>query len=215
MIKIPAILACSILFFALGAAAGVAGLILFGQELTGLKMTVDVEKATKRRADPGKGGPEMMPNKGGPPAGMMMGGKAGKGGKGGKGGAGMMAMMMGGPSSTPKSQLESLIVKLDVLTQKPLKIELTKEQAKQVADEVHELAKGELDDDNAKKHLDSLLKTLEEQKDTLVAAGFRWPSANGEQKGGPGGGGGPPVDLPKHLKSLGQRFAGKTESKVK
>jgi len=149
-----------------------------------------------------KGGPGAMMGKGGP--GGMMGGKGGPGG--------MMAMMMGKGKGGggPKSQLENLIVKLDVLTQKPLKIELSKEQTNKVAAEVSELAKADLTDEDAKTHLDSLLETLKDQKETLIAAGFRWPSAQkgGGQKGpmGMGGGGGPPVDLPKHLKSLEQRL---------
>jgi hypothetical protein len=215
--KIPAIISCSLLCFALGAAAGVAGITIFGYKLTGVRVTMAVDHADKRAGDPAG-----APGKGGPPAGMMGkggGGMMGKGGKGkgGPGGPGpgggpgdMMAMMMGGKGkgASPKSQLESLIVKLDLLTQKLLKIELSKEQAKKVGEEVRELAKADLTDDDAKKHLDRLLEVLGDQKETLTAAGFRWPSAQGDAKGGPGGGGAP-VDMEKHLKSLQQRLDSK------
>jgi len=141
--------------------------------------------------------------KGSPPAAMM--GMMG-------GGGGKMGMMMGKKGGGgPKSQLENLIVKLDVLTQRPLKIELSKEQANKVAAEVSELAGADLTDEDAKKHLDSLLETLKDQKETLVAAGFRWPTEQGAGLKRPFGmgGGAPPVDLPKHLKALEQRL-GKT-----
>jgi hypothetical protein len=129
----------------------------------------------------------------------------------GKGGMDMAAMMAkmgkGGGQPDPKSQLANLIVKLDLLTQKPLKIDLSKDQAKKVAEEVRTLAKGEPDPGEVREHLDNLLKILEDHKEALIAAGFRWPSAENGQNG-PGGE--PSLDMPKHLKALEERLgAGK------
>jgi hypothetical protein len=223
MAKVPVIVVCSIICFMLGALAGAGGVTLFSPKLVGVRMTVALDKADGRPGDPAAGpgqgaGGMMGMGKGG--GGGMMGGRMGdKGGggmpgMGGKGGMPMMGKGGGmpgmGKGPEPKTQLESLIVKLDLLTQKPLKIDLSKEQAKKIADEVSKL-KTAGDEVDAKEHLKTLLETLKDHKETLTAAGFRWPSAeNGGQKGP--GGGGPAVDLPKHLKSLEERFP-KTEGK--
>src|SRR5262249_24579502 len=109
----------------------------------------------------------------GAPGGMPKKGKGGGGGGGtGKGGGG------GGMRPTAKTQLTVLVNKLDILVTKPLSVELTPEQKKKVLDEIKELGeKEELSEEEAQKHLDALLALLESKKDTLEAAGFRWPGA--------------------------------------
>jgi hypothetical protein len=136
------------------------------------------------------------PNGGGSKLGM-------KGGKGGKGGG-------GAPNS--KQQLTQLVTKLDTLTVKPLKFELTADQKKQVKEILADLDNKEaITDEEAKSKLEALLKLLEAQKETLIATGYRWPGEGGGGGGGGGGpgGGAPPPPNPfkegtnaEHLKSL-------------
>jgi hypothetical protein len=145
------------------------------------------------------------------------GGGAPGGARGGGGGGGR-----GAPS--PKAQLATLVSKLDVLTEKPLTVNLSAEQQKQVREQLTGLADAdELSDDAAKEKLDKLLDVLKDQKDTFEAAGYRWPGAG--NAGGPPGGGGPgggqqPAnpfkgeENSKHLKQLTGRL-GKGASDVK
>ncbi len=117
---------------------------------------------------------------------------------------------MRGPS--PKGQLASLVAKLDALTDKPLAVQLTAEQRKQIQEQLNGLADAkELSDDEAKAKLDKILDVLKDQKDTMEKAGYRWP-------GGGGAGGPPPARPPApanpftteanagHLKSLSERL---------
>jgi hypothetical protein len=122
------------------------------------------------------------------------------GGDAGRGGGGRMPMPMPGGGGGPggrgaeganKAQLTRLVNKLDVMTEKPLVVQLSDKQRK----EVNELLDGladleELTDDEAKEKSEKLHKLLEDQKATLTAAGYNWP---GEGRGGRGGGmgGGP------------------------
>jgi hypothetical protein len=123
-------------------------------------------------------------------------------------------MAMGGPPGgqpgrgqgpSAKTQLASLVAKLDQLTRKPLAVNLTEEQRAQVREQLKGLGDADdLSDDDAKKRLDTVLDVVKDQRETLEAAGYRWP---GQQ-----GGGRPPADAPKnpfkdeangkHLKSL-------------
>ena len=130
------------------------------------------------------------------------GGMAGRG-KGGGGGGGR-----GGPS--PKTQLATLVDKLDVLTSKPLAIELSPEKKTKVGELLKGLdQKAELTDEEAKEKLDSLLDQVKDQKSTLEAAGYRWPG----EGGGGGRGAAPPANPFKeeansqHLKALQERLA--------
>jgi hypothetical protein len=141
-------------------------------------------------ANPGEGAAVNDAGKGGGPPGMggMGGGKGGGrgGGKaGGKGGFG---------APNPKAQLGQLVAKLDTLTKKPLAVELTPEQKKQAKEILAGIeAKDELTDDEAKDRLDAILKVVEGQRETLEAAGYRWPGQGG---GGRPGGGPPPPNPP-------------------
>src|SRR5205807_5943558 len=124
-------------------------------------------------------------------------------GKGGGGGGGR-----GGPR--PKKQLATLVDKLDVLTSKPLAIELSPEKKTKVGELLKGLdQKADLTDEEAKEKLDSLLDQVKDQKSTLEAAGYRWPG-----EGGGGGRGGTPPANPfkeeansQHLKALQERLA--------
>jgi hypothetical protein len=122
--------------------------------------------------------------------------------KGGMGGMGK------GPSA--KAQLNSLITKLDILTEKPLTLSFDKEQKKKIQEHLQGLAMlEELTEDDAKKRLDGLLDIVKDQKEPLTVVGFRWPGVKG-------GGFGAPKDVPnpfkeeagaKHLESFEQRLA--------
>src|SRR5262249_20811675 len=120
---------------------------------------------------------------GGPPPGMGGMGGMGAGTKkgGGKGGG------KGGFGPNPKTQLTQLVTKLDVLTAKPLAIQLTDEQKAKVREQLKGLDSEEaINDEEAKKRLDALLAALQDHKATLIEAGYFWP---GEGAFGFGGGG--------------------------
>ncbi len=138
---------------------------------------------------------------------------AAKGMGGGKGGGKGGGAPGGGKGPNSKVQLVQLVTRLDVLTAKPQKLELTTEQKKQVKELLADLdSKDELTEDEAKAKLEALMKLVEGQKDTLEVVGYRWPNQNGAGGGGPGGGpggGGTPPPNPftsgqnaEHLKSL-------------
>jgi hypothetical protein len=123
----------------------------------------------------------------------------------------------GGRGPSPKNQLASLVTKLDQLTGKPLGLNLTDEQRTKIREQIQGLGDAEdLSDEEAQKRLDALLKIVEGDKDTLEAAGYRWP---GEQGGGRGAG---PGDAPKnpfkegasekHLKDLQDHLSGGKKS---
>lgn len=163
-----------------------------------------------------QGGGEPPPGMGGPPGGMAPMGLAMMRGPGGPGGG-------GGPNY--KIQLAVLINKLDVLTEKPLTVQLSDEQRKVVKEQLTGLAdEEELSDDDAKAKFEKLQEVLKDQTPTLEAAGYRWPGAGGGRGGGGfgGGRGGPGgAETPKnpfkteqnekHLKDLTDRL-GKTQA---
>jgi hypothetical protein len=135
-------------------------------------------------AGPG-GGPPNMTGRSGPPS------NAGGGGRG------------RGPNS--KSQLASLITKLDLLTHHSLAVTLNGEQKEKVRQQIAKLDdEDELSEDDAKVRLVDLLEVLMDQRRTLESAGYRWPGQGGCN-------GRPPTSPPnpfreaengKHLKSL-------------
>jgi hypothetical protein len=169
--NVPAAVVTGIVCLGLGVAAG----IVLAEFVT--------EKHKQAGAAPAPGeGDDAKGAPGGKGMGMPPGGGGGGGGGkgGGKGGKG------GGPN--PRTQLAQLVNKLDTLTAKPLSVQLTPDQKQQVKEQLAGLdAKDELGEEEAKAKLDALLKVVEGQKDTLVAAGYFWPGGGG---GGPPGGGG-------------------------
>lgn len=115
----------------------------------------------------GKGGGMPGGAKGGDKAGDKGGDKAGAKGTGGGG--------KGGFTPNPKTQLTQLVAKLDTLTKKPLVVELTPDQKKQVKELLADLdGKESLSDDDAKAKYEAILKLVEGNKETFEAAGFRW-----------------------------------------
>jgi hypothetical protein len=212
--KVPAIIATGVICLALGLGIGILGMHYYGPiELpTWLggqpKQPIALEDldpndvpvmAQKKWGGKDGGGP-----KGGGPKG---GGPKGGGGRGGGPKGGMMGK---GPSA--KIQLNTLITKLDLLTQKPLTVKLDAEQKKQVAENLKGLdTLDELTDEDAKKRLDGLLEAVKDHKETLQAAGFRWPDS------GPAG---LPLDMTKnpfrmepnskHLQALEERVGAAT-----
>ncbi len=151
--KIPVLVSACLLSLAIGVAGGVFGMTYFGYALKGPR-------------------PEGTPLQGMPPGGMM--GMQGGGMMGMKGG-GMMGMK-GGGMNNPKTQLASLVVKIDRLSQKPLKMELTEEQKKKVLDAFQGLAdKKELSNEEAGQRLKTILEILKDHKEVLQAVGVRMP----------------------------------------
>jgi hypothetical protein len=192
--KVPAIIATGLICLALGVGGGV-GLMMF----SGWKWE------PKPPEDPAvSGNPMAMMGKGGPGAGGPGGGGPGKGfpGKGGPGKGGK------GKAASPKTQLVSLVEKLDLLTEKPLAVKLTAEQKKEVREQLKGLDDDmPLSDDDAKKRIDGLVKALAEHKDVLTAAGFPWPGEAAPQP--PGEPPNPFMAVPhsKRLKALEERLA--------
>jgi hypothetical protein len=188
-LKVPAVIIGIIGGFGAGAALGVLGMASFGYRLDSR-----MEDNTASNTPPPGMGPMMM---GG---GMRMGG----------GGGGRAMMGGGGRGPNPKTQLATLVTKLDQLSGKPLSLSLSTEQKQKVRDQLQKLEDGEeLKEDDAKQRLDSLLVVLQDQRKTLEAAGYRWPGAG--QGGGQGGGGRAQANEPNpfrddenshHLKSL-------------
>jgi hypothetical protein len=199
--KVPAAVATGGICLALGVGAGVLLMGLFGYQA---RPKTESTAESSAGPPPGGGGGMM----GGPPGGGggMMGGRPGGGPPGGGGG-----MMGRGPSAA--TQLAGLVTKLDQVTEKPLTVNLSSEQKARVREQLKDLAdKEELSDDEAKERLDKLLEILKDDKDTLVAAGYRWPGDRGGPGGGFGGGSQPKNpfkegDASARLKALQERVA--------
>jgi hypothetical protein len=200
-LKMPAIIVSSLACLVAGLGLGMLVMVSMGYQLE--------RPAASAAQESGPGG--------GPGGGMgaKMAGMKGKGGgKGGMGGGmggmgGMMGGMGGGGGGAqPKAQLAGLVDKLDLLTARPLAIQLTDEQRAKVAEQLKGLEGAkDLTDEEAKKRLDALTETLKPYRETLEAAGYRWPGAGG------GGGRQPPPPNPfleeknnKHLKELQERL---------
>jgi hypothetical protein len=180
---VPTIVASSVICLAAGIAIGAGGIWYWKFDP---KTNVSSGGEEAGAGGPmGKGGGE---GKGGPPGGMagMFGGKGGPpgGGKGGppgggKGGPPGGAGFGGGARPTSKAQLASLVSKLDQLTKKPLEVKLTDEQRGKIAKQLEGLdAADEVSEEEAKKRLDAILAVIEGDKETMEAAGFRWPGDN-------------------------------------
>jgi hypothetical protein len=162
--KVPTIVSTGIICLLIGVFLGVLGMSLFGGSSNPL---------TAAPADAAAGGgPSGMPGMSGSGSGGGMGGMSmSKGGMGKKG---------GGPN--PKNQLVALVTKLDQLSQKPLAVQFTADQKKKVQEQLAGLdSKDDLDEADAKKRLDTLLDVVKDQKETLEAAGYRWPGQGGMQ----------------------------------
>jgi hypothetical protein len=200
--KVPAIIAAAVISFALGAGVSVGAMLVAFPDIYKPKPEGD-----GAAPDP-RSNPRVQGGAPGGPGGMPGGPGGGPGGPGGRPGG-------GGPNS--KAQLATLINKLEVLTQKPLIIKLDDEKQKKLAEQVQGLeAKEELSEEDAKNRLEAILVIVKDDRETLEAAGYRWP---GERPaGGPGGGpgGGRPADVPnpfkegdnnKHLKALQELLA--------
>jgi hypothetical protein len=218
-LKMPAIIVSSLACLVAGLGLGMLVMVSTGYQLERPRAPAGEEGGG---AGPGGGMGKMAAMMGGMGKGGMGKGGMGKGGMGkggmekggmGKGGmgGGMGGMMggMGGGGAQPKAQLAGLVDKLDLLTARPLAIQLTDEQRAKVAEQLKGLAEAkDLTDEEAKKRLDALTDTLKPYRETLEAAGYRWPGA--------GGGGGrqpPPPPNPfmeeknnKHLKELQERL---------
>jgi hypothetical protein len=172
----PAIISSSVGCLAVGLAAGILCMASFGyqwepQTSTGGDGPVQAPAGVIPGKGPGGGGGgAAKPGGGG-------GGMAAKPGGGGFGGGG------GGRGPTAPRQLAGLVLKIDQLTDKPLKLELTPELRKEISVQIEGLREmQQLTDEEARKRHDALLKLLEPQRAVLEAAGFRWPGTGG---GGP------------------------------
>jgi len=130
------------------------------------------------------------------------------------GGQGGPNMGRGGNAnaSASKTQLASLVAKLDLLTHKQLSIKLTEEQQKKLQKELKGLGeKDDLSNDECGERAKAIMEVLtDDNKETLKEAGLRQPGGGGARQGGIGQ---LPPTLPnpfkteenaKHLKSLQQ-----------
>jgi len=82
------------------------------------------------------------------------------------------ALMLAG---RPKNQLVMLVTKLDQLTGKPLALRLTEAQRATIHEQLRDLEQKEVSDEDAENRLKAILEVVKGQKDTLQAAGYRWP----------------------------------------
>jgi hypothetical protein len=167
-LSLPAGIASTLAAFAFGVGAGAVGLTALGYEQRH-------SPSPSADAAPDAGGK-------GPPKGMMMPGgmpPGGPGGMMGKGGGGFGGKGKGkGPS--PKTQLAALVTKLEQLTDKKLTLTFSKEERQALLQNLADLPKlEELEDKVAEERLKALLAVVEKQRDTLEAAGYRWPEPAG------------------------------------
>lgn len=177
--RVPGAVVSGVICLLLGVAGGVV-IASFTEFNLNKQAAANPDAGADAKEGGGTGGMTMPPGMGG----------GGKGG-GGKG--------KGGFTPSPKAQLTQLVSKLDVLTKKPLAVTLTPDQKKQAKEVLAGVeAQDVLSDDEAKAKLDALLKLVEGQRETLEAAGYRWPGAGGG--GRPGGGGPPPPPPPNPFK---------------
>jgi hypothetical protein len=189
-LKIPGIFFGIVGGLGMGAALGVLAMAFYGYQLKQPESTGGA--SPQSGMGPGGGPPNMM---------AMM-------GRGGMPNGGGSPGRMGGGRPNSKTQLASLVAKLDVLTNEPLAVKLNPEQKKKMREQLQMLDEQEnLSEDEAKAKLDALLDILKDQRQTLEAAGYRWPG----QGGGRGRGGQPASALAnpfkdeqnsKHLKAL-------------
>lgn len=188
--QVPTIVASSVVCLVAGVAIGAGGIWYWKFDpKTNVSSGGQEGVAEGKGGPPGgdKGGPPGggTGKGGGPPGGMFGGGKGGPpgGGKGGPpggfGGGAPGGGIAGGARPSSKAQLVSLVSKLDQLTKKPLEVKLTDEQRTKIAKQLEGLDAAEgVSEEEAKKRLDTILAVLESDKDTLEAAGFRWPGDN-------------------------------------
>jgi len=185
---VPIVISTAVLCLSLGAGIAVVTMFFMGFTLPADQMTPEEIQAGSRAAM-GMGGP----NSGG--GGGKMQGKGGTGGPppGSKGMGGIGApgastprsgKKSGGFRPTSKSQLAMLIAKLDVLTDKPLRVDLTDDQRTKMRDQLKGLlGEDDLSEDDAKDRVDKLLEILHSQRSTLEAAGYRWPGSGSPTQG--------------------------------
>jgi hypothetical protein len=89
----------------------------------------------------------------------------------------------GGPPSAAapveyRPQLAALADKLDLLTAKPLAVQLSAEQKKKLHDLLKVAGeKGQMSDDEAKEVVEAIQDLVKDDKEALEAAGYRWPGA--------------------------------------
>jgi hypothetical protein len=187
--KVPAIIAASIICLVVGVGAGVL-LVHYTGEL-------DISRFWKEEE---KKGLELRPLPGNPvPAGVPGPPGAGMKGKGGP----------KGPSS--KTQLVNLVAKLDRLTEKPLAVTLDEDEKTKVNEQLKDLGSmDELKEDEAKQKLDGLLEALAKHKQDLESAGVSFGGKGGKMgKEAPN----PFKDEPNaaHLQSLQKRLGAPAE----
>jgi hypothetical protein len=187
--QVPVVISTGLICLALGAGITVTAMFLLGFEQPRTEPTPE-EIQAEAKAKMGSGADPMgvisggkmqgKGMKGGPPPGAE--GKGGLGAPGANTRAG--AGKKGGFGLTPKAQLAMLVAKLDVLTARPLKVELSEDQRAKVRDQLKGLVgEDDLSEDDAKDRLDKLLEILQPQKATLEEAGFRWPGAGFPMQG--------------------------------
>jgi hypothetical protein len=184
-IRIPAIAATALTCLIAGAGIGVLTLYQLGYHW---------ERQTITRAESPFGTGGGPPNVGG----RRGGGEGTSRGRGNTAGGGTASQ-----TANPKGQLAALVAKLDVLTRKPLSVQLKDEQKAKIRDQLKGLEdKDEIREEDAKKTLDALLEAVKENREALEDAGFHWPGEKGRNS---------PLDIPNpfkekndgdHLKSL-------------
>jgi len=178
--QVPIVISTGVICLVLG--AGITGVSMYfmgfrlpADQPTPEEIQAEAKAQMGKGSDPntvmGKG--NMGGKKGGPPDGAKGMGGLGAPGANTRGGAGKKG---GGFAPSSKAQLAMLVAKLDVLTAKPLTLDLTDDQRAKVREELKGLVgEDDLSDDDAKERLDKLLEILQPQRPTLEAAGFRWP----------------------------------------
>jgi hypothetical protein len=189
--KAPAILLGIVGGLGVGVALGIIAMMGFGY-----RWYVQVYDNGSREPPPGMPAQQMAARGGGR-------GPTDGGGGGQRGG--------NGPSA--KTQLASLITKLDILTHERPAVKLEAEQKRKISDQIQKLEdKEDLTEEEAKEKLDAVVGILnDDQRKTLSEAGAPLQGQRGANRGG----GSPPANpfregqAGEHLKSLRGELEGK------
>jgi hypothetical protein len=102
----------------------------------------------------------------------------------------------GGRFASLKGQLATLVEKLNLLTDKPLTLQLSDDQKKRLREQVQGLQDiQELSDAEVQKRIEAVQDAIKDQREILEAVGYRWSTpgegSQGPMGAGPGMGGGP------------------------
>jgi hypothetical protein len=85
--------------------------------------------------------------------------------------------------SNPKNQLAALIIKLDLITSNKLTIELSEERRARIREILEGVEDSVIHDEIISERLRDLLEVLDEDRQTFISIGYRWPNVPYQRPG--------------------------------